>query len=181
MAFIAGIASSSIILIGLICGIIALFGIRKHGKKGIRTKALCGIIIPLLLSAVAIPNFMAVRAQAIKNRRYQMSPEGQVRALADQINKQGNKMVDEITRLDGAEALPNRTLLYKYSIITKTSSEIPPDGLNRIIRRDVVRKYNTLPEMKMFRDNGVTITYRYRDKEGQLIGDISVGPSDLAK
>ena len=52
---------------------------------------------------------------------------------------------------------------------------------HRIIRRDVVRKYNTLPEMKMFRDNGGTITYRYRDKEGQLIGDISVGPSDLAK
>ena|SRR6266481_1641961 len=181
VALIVGIVSSILILIGLICGIVALFGIRRHGKKGILTKALCGIIIPLLLSALAVPNFMAARSQAIKNRQYQTSPEGKVRAMADQINKQGNKMIDEVTRLEGAEALPNRTLLYKYSLITKTSSEIPLDALNRIVRPGIAKKYNTLPEMKMFRDNGITITYRYRDKAGQLIGDISVGPSDLAR
>ena len=89
-------------------------------------------------------------------------------------------MVDEVTRLDGAEVLPNRTLLYKYSI-TKTSSEISSDALNRIVRPNIVKTYNTLPEMKILRDNGVTITYRYRDKAGQLIRDVSVGPSDLAK
>src|SRR6266478_1719487 len=34
---------------------------------------------------------------------------------------------------------------------------------------------------KLKEDNGVTITYRYRDKAGQLIGDVSVSPRDLAK
>ena len=181
VALIVGIVSSILILIGLICGIVALFGIRRHGKKGILTKALCGIIIPLLLSALAVPNFMAARSQAIKNRQYQTSPEGKVRAMADQINKQGNKMIDEVTRLEGVEALPNRTVLYNYSLTTKTSSQIPPDALNRIVRPNVVKAYSTHPDMKMLRDNGVTLTYRYRDKAGQLIGDISVGPSDLAK
>ena len=180
-ALIAAIASSIIILLGLLCGIVALFGIRRHGKKGILVKALCGIIVPVLLSALAIPNFMAARAQAIKKRQYQSSPEGQVSALAERINQQGSKMVDEVTRLEGAEALPNRTLLYKYSLITKSASEIPTDALDRVVRPDIVKKYNTLPEMKMFRDNGVTLVYRYRDKEGQMIGDISVGPSDLAR
>jgi len=181
VALIVGIVSSILILIGLICGIVALFGIRRHGKKGILTKALWGIIIPLLLSGLAIPNFMAARSQAIKNKQYQMSPEGQVRAIADQINKQGKKMVDEATRLEGVEALPNKTLLYNYSLITKTSSEIPPDALNRIVRPNVVKAYRTHPDMKMLRDNGITLTYRYRDKAGQLIGDFSVGPSDLAR
>src|SRR6266481_662331 len=181
VALIVGIVSSILILIGLVCGIVALFGIRRHGKKGILTKALWGIIIPLLLSGLAIPNFMAARSQAIKNKQYQMSPEGQVRAIADQINKQGKKMVDEATRLEGVEALPNKTLLYNYSLITKTSSEIPPDALNRIVRPNVVKAYRTHPDMKMLRDNGITLTYRYRDKTGHLIGDFSVGPSDLAK
>jgi len=181
VAFISGMAGSIIILIGLICGIVALFGIPKHGKNGILGKALCGIIIPLLLFGLTIPSFVLARSRAIKNNQYRMSPEDQLMALADQINKQGSVMVDKVTRLDGAEALPNRTLLYKYSLISKTSSEIPPDALNRIVRPDVVRKYNTLPEMAVLRDNGISITYRYRDKAGQLIGDISVGPSDLAK
>jgi hypothetical protein len=110
-----------------------------------------------------------------------MSVEGRLKDLADQISKQGKKMIDEDTRLEGVEALPNRTLLYKYSIITKASSEIPPDAINQNVRPNVVKAYNTLPEMKLFRDNGVTINYQYRDKTGQLIGDISVGPNDLAK
>ena len=181
VALIAGVASLIIILTGLICGIVALLGIRNHGTKGILTKALCGIIIPLLLIALAVPSFIAARSRAIKNRQYRTSPEGQLRVLADQINEQGTKMIDEASRLDGAEALPNRTLVYKYSLITKTSTEIPPNALNQIVRPRLVQKYNTLPEMKFFRDNGVTLTYRYRDKAGQLIGDISVGPSDLTR
>lgn len=182
VAFMVGIVNSIIILIGLICGVVALFGIRNHGKKGILGKALCGIIIPLLLAGLAIPNFMAARSQAIKNKQNRMSVEDRVRDLADQLNKQqGKKMIDEVTRLEGVEALPNRTLLYKYSLITKTSSEIPLDALNQSVRPNVVKMYNTLPEMKLFRDNGITIIYQYRDKVGQLIGDFSVGPSDLAK
>src|SRR6266516_97196 len=174
VAFMVGIVNSIIILIGLICGVVALFGIRNHGKKGILGKALCGIIIPLLLAGLAIPNFMAARSQAIKNKQNRMSVEDRVRDLADQLNKQqGKKMIDEVTRLEGVEALPNRTLLYKYSLITKTSSEIPLDALNQSVRPNVVKMYNTLPEMKLFRDNGITIIYQYRDKVGQLIGDFS--------
>jgi len=185
VATMVGIAGLIIILIGLISGIVALFGIPKHGKKGILGKALCGVIIPLVLLGLAIPSimagFMEARSQAIKNNQDQMSPEDRVRAMADQINKQGSIMVDTSTRLEAAEALPNRTLLYNYSLISKTSSEISAEALNRIVRPDIVKKYNILPEMKVFRDNGITVIYRYRDKAGQLIGDISVGPSDLVK
>jgi hypothetical protein len=181
VSLIVEMASSIIILLGLICAVVALFGIRHHGKKGILGKALCGIIIPLLLAAIAVPNFMAARSKAIKIRQNQMSVEGQLRNFAEQLNRQGKKMIDEATRLEGAEALPNRTLLYKYSLITKTASEIPPDALNQTVRPNVVKSYNTLPEMKLFRDNGITMTYQYRDKMGHLIGEFSVGPGDLAK
>jgi hypothetical protein len=180
-ALIVAIVSSIIILIGLICGTVALFGIPRYGKKGILAKALSGIIIPLLLSALAVPNFLAARAQALKRKQYQMSAEGQIQAIADQINRQGKKMVDEATRLEGVEALPNKTLLYNYTLVTKKSSEVPPDALDQIIRPNVVKAYSTHPDMKMLRDNGITLTYRYRDKTGHLIGDFSVGPSDLAK
>ena len=175
------VAVSIIVLLGLICAIIALCGIPRHGKKGILGKTLCGIAIPALLSAIAIPNFMAARAVAIRNRQYQASPEAKLKALADRINKEGKKLVDEATRLEGAEALPNRTLVYNYSLCTKTASEIPADALDQAVRPNVLKTYRSHPDMKFFRDNGVTLKYRYRDKNGELIGDISVGPNDIAK
>lgn len=181
VVLIVGFACAIIIVIGLICGIAALFGLRKHGKKGILAKALCGIIIPLLLTVIAVPNFLAARAKAIKNRQNQTSPDYQLSRLAEQVNKQGPKMIDDDTRLEGVETLANRTILYKYSIVTKLASEIAPDAINQNIRPNVVKAYNTLPDMKLFRDNGVTIVYRYKDKAGELIGDLSVGPSDLVK
>jgi hypothetical protein len=181
VAFIVGIVGTVILVIGLICGIVALFGIGNHGTNGILGKALFGIIIPLLCTALLIPSFMAARSRALHSKQNQPSVEQQLRVVVNEINKQGNRMIDEVTRLEGAEALPNRTLLYKYSLITKSSSEIPLDAINRIVRPNLVKTYNTLPNMKLFRDNGVTITYRYMDKAGELIGDISVGPGDLTK
>ena len=53
-AFIVGLATTGIMLIGLISGIIALFGIPKYGKKGILGKALIGILIPLAFVILAI-------------------------------------------------------------------------------------------------------------------------------
>lgn len=170
-----------ILLFGLICGIVALCGIRKHGKAGILTKALLGLLIPVLLTALAVPNFLASRSRAARYKQFVMTPEGQVQAIADQLNSQRNKMVDEITRLDGAETLSNRTLLCKYTLTTKSSSDIVPDRFNAVVRPALVKRYNTLPEMKELRDCGATIIYRFKDKAGQLVGDVTVGPRDLEK
>jgi len=51
-------------VVGLILGVIALFGIRKHGTKQILAPALVGIIIHGLLLSIFITNFLAARAAA---------------------------------------------------------------------------------------------------------------------
>jgi acyl carrier protein len=53
-----------LILVGLILGVIALAGIRKHGTKGILAPALVGIAINGLLLFIFVSNFMAARARA---------------------------------------------------------------------------------------------------------------------
>jgi hypothetical protein len=54
-----------LILAGLSLGIIALFGIRKHGAKGILAPALVGIIINGLLFFIFATNFLAARASHV--------------------------------------------------------------------------------------------------------------------
>ncbi len=53
-----------VLIVAAIClGIAALFGIRKHGRKGILAPALVGLILNGLLLFIFITNFVAARAQ----------------------------------------------------------------------------------------------------------------------
>jgi len=51
-------------VVGLALGVIALFGTRKHGIRGILAPALAGIIINGLLMFIFATNFFAARAKA---------------------------------------------------------------------------------------------------------------------
>jgi len=53
---------------GLIFGIVALFGISKHGMKGILFQAVVGIVINGLLLFIFVTNFMAARARAMQQQ-----------------------------------------------------------------------------------------------------------------
>lgn len=52
-----------LITVGICLGVAALFGIRKHGRKGILAPALVGLILNGLLLFIFITNFLAARAQ----------------------------------------------------------------------------------------------------------------------
>ncbi len=47
------------ILVGLVLGVVALFGIRKYGTKGILANALVGIVISGLFLLIFVTNFLA--------------------------------------------------------------------------------------------------------------------------
>jgi hypothetical protein len=56
-----------LMLVGLGSGVVALFGIRTHGRSGILAPALVGIIINGLLLSIFVTNFVAARARALQN------------------------------------------------------------------------------------------------------------------
>jgi hypothetical protein len=53
-----------LIVAGISLGVAALFGIRKHGRKGILAPALVGIALNGLLLSIFITNFVAASAAA---------------------------------------------------------------------------------------------------------------------
>ena len=58
---VVGIANCLIILLGLLFGIIALFGIPKHGTKGILGRALIGILINAIVVAMGVTVFLRAK------------------------------------------------------------------------------------------------------------------------
>lgn len=167
-----------ILLGGVIAGIVALCGIPRHGAKGILVKALVGAVIPIVLIGVAIP----LALPAIENARERgkaKSLEIQLSEMVAALNKQKGTQIDEETRLDGAELLPGSTVVYKYSLLSTVRDGISNDVFFDTIRPGLLNTYKNHPQMKSFRENRVTLTYRYFDSEGALIGETSVGPGDL--
>ena len=58
---------------GFLLGASALFGVRKHGAKGILTRAVRGVIIHGLLLFIFTTNFIAARTKAKKAERLKRS------------------------------------------------------------------------------------------------------------
>jgi riboflavin transporter FmnP len=66
-AFILGCVSTFLILAGFVLGIVALCGMKKHGRKGILGKAVAGVCINGILvlgMVLAIPMFIKLANQA---------------------------------------------------------------------------------------------------------------------
>ncbi len=104
--------------------------------------------------------------------------EQSLESAAQEVNKTCPRNVDAETRLDKTEAGPGKTFTYQYTLINRTKSELDIEKLNAALRHGIVKGYKTDPAMKVFRDNGVTMHYRYNDKEGVALTEVVVAPND---
>ena len=89
-------------------------------------------------------------------------------------------MVDRDTRLDNAVALPGNILQYNYTLINLDKSEVNVDTVNKYVAPGIINNVRTNPELKVYRDNKVTMDYAYRDKNGVFVLKISVTPDMYA-
>ncbi len=88
-------------------------------------------------------------------------------------------MVDKETRLDNTMVLPNKTIVYRYTLVNMNASDIKKDELTAALRPMVLNSYKTDTSMKSFRDNGVTMQYQYSDKNGVFITEFAASPKDF--
>ena len=97
-------------------------------------------------------------------------------AAASEINKTCPIMVDQVTRLDNAIALPENSLQYNYTLVNIESTEVNPDTVKKYIEPGIINLVKSSPDMKIYRDNKTTIIYNYRDKNGVFILKLVVTP-----
>ena len=99
---------------------------------------------------------------------------------ASELNKMCPMMVDAETRLDNAIALPNKVFQYNYTLINVVKDSINIEELTGYLKPNIINNVSTNPDLKEYRDNGVTMVYFYKDKDGVFLTKIEVTP-DLYK
>ena len=95
---------------------------------------------------------------------------------ASKINESCPMMVDQDTRLDNAIALPDNTFQYNYTLVNlvKDSTDIP--AFQNYMQPVILNNIKTNPDLKVYRDYKVTMTYDYKDMNGIFVTKISIKP-----
>jgi hypothetical protein len=136
----------------------------KNNKKAILTTSL-GVIFSGLV-------YFAVQHFLFKPPTFDKI----LMSAASEINKTCPIMIDQETRLDNALAMPNNTLQYNYTLINLDKSDIIVDTLKKYIEPNIINNIKSNPDLKAYRDNKTTMTYYYRDKDGDFVYKLEVTP-----
>lgn len=104
----------------------------------------------------------------------------EMKSAAMELNKQTPMQVDQFSRLDSASTKGKTDFFYHYTLFDLEKSEVNLDTVNKYIRPDLIENIKNNRDLKVYRDNNITMNYRYYDKNGIFVTEISVTP-DLYK
>lgn len=93
-----------------------------------------------------------------------------------EINKKCPAVIDEDTRLDNTVVLSNRTVQYNYTMVNYEVENMDLKLIKEQFTPILLNQTKTNPGLKLFRDNNVTISYYYKDKNGKFILNYKATP-----
>jgi hypothetical protein len=97
---------------------------------------------------------------------------------ANKINKTCPSKVDEDIRLDNTMALPNNKFKYNYTLINLEKQNIDSNEIKDLLEPTLINNIKSSPDFKIFRDNKTTLTFNFKDKNGQYVLEINVTPKN---
>ena len=104
------------------------------------------------------------------------SMDKQLMEIANELNKTCPMRIDQYTTLKNVAALPNKTLQYNYILEGMTKAQINIEDAKKNLFPTILKNVRTNPDMKLFRDNKVTLKYYYSDKSGEYVTEYKILP-----
>jgi len=92
------------------------------------------------------------------------------------LNSQCPEMIDPETRPDSVLLSDEGHLTYYYTLIGRDTRGINEDAFSGYIYPLIINNIHANPDLKMHRDSGVVMDFYYRDRNGEPITEISIGP-----
>lgn len=134
--------------------------------RGINVRAIIGAVVGILIC-------FGLQQLLFKKPSYD---KVMVEAM-NMINKACPMMADAETRLDNTTVIPPKTFQYNYTLVNIESGSIDTLEVKKIMEPIVLNFVKTNPQMKMLRDNNLTLNYFYKDKNGVYLFQIPVTPN----
>lgn len=101
--------------------------------------------------------------------------------VASELNESCPMMVDGETRLDNAITLPEKIFQYNYTLVNLPIDSIDIQGFVDYMRPQILNNVKTNPDLKLFRENEVTMSYYYKDSKGTFVSKIIITPDQYSE
>lgn len=141
----------------------------NKGRKSNLSSILMFVIVFLITFAVAFYFFS--------------SPDlgKRLQETANEVNRSAPVKIDQETRLDSATVKSDSIFEYNYTMVNRLKSEVNIPHFKEYSRANITKSVIESPDLENFRENKVTVDYRYYDKEGEFITNIMVTPEIYQK
>jgi hypothetical protein len=103
-------------------------------------------------------------------------PERNLVTATSRLNSRTPEMIDPETRLDSVLLSDEGHLTYYYTLIGRDKRTINEDAFQGYIFPLIVNNIHANPDLRMHRDSGVVMDFYYRDRNGEPVTEISIGP-----
>ena len=97
------------------------------------------------------------------------SVEKQLEKVVKDTNSKLPVVIDETTRLDSMSVLGVEILNYYYTCILWDKEDVDLNSFDEHMSSHLLNTVKTSPDLKIFRDLGITMIYIYNDKDGDLL------------
>lgn len=104
--------------------------------------------------------------------------EALLKSTAKQTNKKLPITVDSETRLDSVSIKPNRTMVYNYTLVNYSRTELDTTVLKNSMEPSMRKAIVNTAELKMFREKDVNFEYLYYDKNKKYAFGILIKASE---
>ena len=132
-----------------------------------------GILVLGVFFAGAIGKIIGKRsAQTFTAGVNEGAIEETLKQVAEDINKTTPMMIDKETRLDSAFFLSSHQIVYLYTLVNYSAEQISWDQIAaENSQRLTTYACSTMPFLM---SKNIEVVYRYRSKDGRVLGDILV-------
>ncbi|KQM49803.1 hypothetical protein ASE55_10030 [Chryseobacterium sp. Leaf201] len=107
--------------------------------------------------------------------------DDELKEAAAGMNKLGPQMMSDGIRLDSVSVQPGKIFKYNYTLTEDVKESVSPEEIEAFkkqAKEGALAVVKTSPEIKEFRDNDVTMTYFYYDKNGKPTMDFTIIPAE---
>ncbi|MFO8025980.1 hypothetical protein [Thiohalophilus sp.] len=101
--------------------------------------------------------------------------DDELRQVSEVLNQQAPMMVDQETRLDGAEA-DNQVLTYNYTLVNYTAADMDRNKFTRALRPTLLK--SGCKALEPLLSEGVDVQYVYRGKDKGEIATLGLTGAD---
>ncbi|MBJ6369162.1 hypothetical protein [Snuella sedimenti] len=97
--------------------------------------------------------------------------------VSDDTNKKCPITINKYTRLDNTHILSGNTIQYNYTLVDFEKGEADIKLIEKEFTNTILNDVKTNPKLKILRDKNITITYYYKDKNGEFLYNFKVTPN----